>query len=49
MKWFFLDAERRLRHAAVHPAYALKEFARTIGAPLTQILRGVGAVRKEEH
>jgi len=41
VRWFFLDAERRLRHAAAHPAYALKVLVREATRADERFLAGI--------
>src|SRR5437867_6496062 len=41
MRWFFLDSERRLRHAAAHPAYAFKALVREATRADERFLAGI--------
>ena len=45
MRWFFLDAERRLRQAAAHPAYAFKALVREATRADERFLAGIARER----
>jgi hypothetical protein len=45
MRWFFPDAERRLRHAAAHPAYAFKALIREATRADERFLAGIARER----